>query len=192
MTTPRSDDPDMTQRNEVPADPGRAPVIRASGEPERYSPPAEGRPDWARQETTVPAQPTPERWYEPAATTPAAPVAAAPVTPTKSSRSGVGTVVGAALLSAVLASGGTVLALNATGVLDDSTPTGTRTTGTTVGANNQPVTIDESSATIAVASKASPAVVKINVNGSVDTSQGVIPPTRASGPASSSTPQAGS
>jgi 2-alkenal reductase len=167
----------MTQRQEVPADPGRPPVVRASGEPERYSPPAEPRPDWARQETTTPAQPTPERWYEPAATVPSAPVASVPVTPTKSGRSGVGTVVGAALLSAVLASGGTVLALNATGALDESAPAATVTTGTTVGANNQPVTIDESSATIAVASKASPAVVKIDVNGSVDTSQGVIPST---------------
>ena len=88
-----------------------------------------------------------------------------------------GTVLGAALLSAVLASGGTVVALNATGALDRPAPTTTTPTGTTVGANNQPVTIDESSATIQVAAKASPAVVRITVNGSVDTSQGIIPET---------------
>jgi S1-C subfamily serine protease len=176
MTTPRSDDPDMTQRHDVPAEPGREPVIRASGEPERYSPPAEPRPDWTRPQggTTVP--PTPERWYEPAATTPAAPVVPTPVTTGKGGR-GLGTVVGAAVLSAVLASGGTVFALNAAGAFDQPAPAATGTTGTTVGANNQPVTIDESSATIQVASKASPAVVKIDVNGSVDTSQGVIPST---------------
>jgi S1-C subfamily serine protease len=91
-----------------------------------------------------------------------------------------GTVLGAALLSAVLASGGTVLALGATGALDRSTITPTQATGatgTTVGANNQPVTIDESSATINVAAAASPAVVRITSNGSVDTSNGVIPET---------------
>jgi S1-C subfamily serine protease len=90
----------------------------------------------------------------------------------------VGTVLGAALLSAVLASGGTVVALTASGALDKPAATTTTTpTGTTVGAPNQPVTIDESSATIDVAAKASPAVVRIRVNGSVDTSQGIIPET---------------
>ena len=176
MTDNRSDDSDLTTRHEVPADP-RPPVVRASGEPERYSPPAEARPDWTRHEGTPAVPPTPERWYEPAATAPAAPVTAAPVTGTKTGRSGMGTVVGAALLSAVLASGGTVLALNATGALDQPAPAATTSTVTTVGANNQPVTIDESSAIISVAAKANPAVVKIDVNGSVDTSQGVIPST---------------
>jgi len=76
----------------------------------------------------------------------------------------------------VLASGGTVLALNASGALDRPVAaTPTSPTGSTVGANNQPVTIDESNATIEVAAKASPAVVRIEVNGSVDTSQGIIP-----------------
>jgi S1-C subfamily serine protease len=166
----------MTQRHELPGDAGREPVIRASGEPERYSPPADPRPDWTRHEGTTTVPPTPERWYEPATTTPATPVAPAPITVAKGGR-GLGTVVGAAVLSAVLASGGTVLALNASGALDQPAPASTRSTGTTVGADNQPVTIDESSATIQVASMASPAVVKIDVNGSVDTSQGVIPST---------------
>jgi serine protease Do len=88
-----------------------------------------------------------------------------------------GSVVTAALLSAVLASGGTVLALNATGALDAPPTAPARATGTTVGANNQPVTIDESSATIEVASAVSPAVVKITVNGNADTSSGIIPAT---------------
>ena len=76
----------------------------------------------------------------------------------------------------MLASGGTVLALNASGALDRPVAaTPTTPTGSTVGANNQPITIDESNATIEVAAKASPAVVRIEVNGSVDTSQGIIP-----------------
>ncbi|MFL5197782.1 MAG: S1C family serine protease [Microvirga sp.] len=88
-----------------------------------------------------------------------------------------GLVLSAALLAAVLASGGTVLALNATGALDRPVATTAVATGTTVGANNQPVTIDESSATIDVAAAVSPAVVRITTNGSVDTSTGIIPET---------------
>ncbi|MGP1675204.1 MAG: hypothetical protein ACTS8Z_08330, partial [Candidatus Limnocylindrales bacterium] len=78
-----------------------------------------------------------------------------------------GTILGAALLSAVLASGGTVVALSASGALDRSAPAQANPTGTTVGTNNQPVTIDESSATIEVAAAASPAVVRITIGGSV-------------------------
>ena len=97
---------------------------------------------------------------------------------TGTGRGGMGTVLGAALLSAVLASGGTVVALNAIG---RPRPSGSQSSSTpnvtSVGANNQPVTIDESSATINVAAKASPAVVRITVGGSVDTSTGIIPET---------------
>ena len=83
----------------------------------------------------------------------------------------------AALLSAVLASGGTVLALGATGALDRPAPAAATTSGTNVGAV-QPVTIDESSATIAVAAKVSPAVVRITVTGSTNAGDlGVIPAT---------------
>ncbi len=178
MTDPRSTDPDSTQRHEVPAEPARPPVIRTSGEPERYTPPpSDPRPEWTRHDPTSTASATPERWYEPAATAPAAPVTETAVKSSGSGR-GMGPILGAALLSAVLASGGTVLALGASGALDKPTATTTTApTGTTVGAPNQPVTIDESSATIDVAAKASPAVVRIRVNGSVDTSQGIIPET---------------
>jgi S1-C subfamily serine protease len=88
-----------------------------------------------------------------------------------------GTMLGAALLAAVLASGGTVVALNASGAFDRAAPVSSTPNVTNVGANDQPVTIDESSATINVAAKASPAVVRITVNGSVDTSTGIIPET---------------
>jgi S1-C subfamily serine protease len=174
MTDSRSNDPDMTQRHEVPAEAPRQPVIRTSGEAERYSPAPEARPDWTRHDPAGAPAPTPERWYEPASTVPAAPVADGTVRGSRAGR-GTGTVLGAALLAAVLASGGTVVALNASGAFDRPAATATSPTGTTVGANNQPVTIDESNATIEVAAKASPAVVRITVNASIDTSQGIIP-----------------
>jgi S1-C subfamily serine protease len=118
--------------------------------------------------------PTPERWYEPA---PAISTAAVtPPTPTiaPSSRSGAGTIVAAALLSAVLASGGTVIALQATGSLDQPAPVQTGVTGQTAG-SAQPVTIDESSATIDVAAKVNPAVVQISTTADATTDLGVIP-----------------
>ena len=178
MSDPRSTDPESTQRHEVPAEPAPPPVMRTSGETGSYSPPpAEARPDWTRHDAAPSTSPTPERWYEPAATVPAAPVSQSSVTGSRSGR-GIGTVLGAALLAAVLASGGTVAALTASGALEKPAPTtAAAPTGTTVGATGQPVTIDESSATIDVAAKASPAVVRITVNGNVDTSQGVIPET---------------
>ena len=176
MTAPRSDDSESTQRHELPAEPARPPVIRTSGEAERYTPPpADVRPDWSRHGDVPAPSPTPERWYEPSVT-PAAPVTSQPVR-ASGGRGGLGTVVGAALLSAILASGGTVVALDAAGALDRTAPATTGPTGTTVGVTNQPVNIDESSATIDVAAQASPAVVRITVNGGVDTSSGVIPST---------------
>ena len=83
---------------------------------------------------------------------------------------GVGTVVTASLLSAVLAAGGTAVVLDRTGALDrgvTQSPTGsTQQTGA-----QQPVTIDESSAVIDAAAKAGPAVVKITTTiGADDTS----------------------
>jgi S1-C subfamily serine protease len=187
----RTNDQDATSRHELPAEPSRPPLIRAagetpamgatSGEPapdvQRYSPPAVPAPEWSRHaDAQATPSPTPERWYEPASS-----VAAAPVTNTSTQasqrRGGMGSVLSAALLAAVLASGGTVLALNATGALDRPVATTAVATGTTVGANNQPVTIDESSATIDVAAAVSPAVVRITTNGSVDTSTGIIPET---------------
>jgi S1-C subfamily serine protease len=139
---------------------------------DRYAPSPEPRADWARSWGETPPV-TPERWYEPAPTpAPATPVAAP-------QRKGVGgSLLAVALLSAVLASGGTVVALGATGVLDrGAAPAATTAQGTNVGAL-QPVAIDESSATIAVAAKVSPAVVRITVTGTTnDGNLGVIPAT---------------
>jgi S1-C subfamily serine protease len=191
----RTDDQDATQRQDLPTEPARQPLVRAAGEPatppppatettksgadlERYTPPPEPRPEWSRHSES-PATPsaTPERWYEPASAVASGAVATTAVQPAKPRRGGTGSVITAALLSAVLASGGTVLALNATGVFDRPAASPSRPTGTTVGVNNQPVTIDEQSATIDVAAAVSPAVVRITTNGGVDTSTGIIPST---------------
>jgi S1-C subfamily serine protease len=162
-----TDPSEMTQRHDVGGYPPTPP---------RYSPAPEPRTDWTQRSAwSDPAhQPTPERWYEP--TTPG-PVL--PPTPTvvRTSNGGRGTVLGAALLSAVLASGGTVFTLNATGAFDrPSQPASSPATGTPVSAR-QPVTIDESSATIDVAASASPAVVRIRTSGSDEPDFGQIPAT---------------
>ncbi|HEY4190377.1 MAG TPA: trypsin-like peptidase domain-containing protein [Candidatus Limnocylindrales bacterium] len=163
-----------------PVGPG-APVIEPYGarvEPytatDRYTPAPEPRAGWARSWQETPPV-TPERWYEPVATQ--APVAAAATS--DGGRGGRGaTVLAAAVLAAVLASGGTVLALGAAGALDrPGTPAPASSQATNTGAT-QPVTIDESSATIAVAAKVSPAVVRITVTGANDSGNtGVIPAT---------------
>jgi S1-C subfamily serine protease len=201
--TDATDPSDLTQRHAVPpADPPAAvdpsgPVspadpapntatsdLSAAADPERvpgswtpasdrYTPAPETRSDWARSWDDAPPV-TPERWYEPAPT----PVATAvPTSTVRGTGRGGGSLLAAALLSAVLASGGTVLALNATGALDRPVAAATSPQSTNAGAL-QPVAIDESSATIAVATNVSPAVVKIRVTGAADTGNlGVIPPT---------------
>jgi 2-alkenal reductase len=86
--------------------------------------------------------------------------------------------VAVSLLSALLASGGTVLALGASGALDRGSAASSPTTAATNVGTVQPVAIDESSATIAVAAKVSPAVVRITVTGSTGAGNlGVIPAT---------------
>jgi S1-C subfamily serine protease len=185
------DDADATRRHEIAHDPtvpdraagpaagtpGEVPETSASAQPvDGYGAPPDPATDWSRHGETTDAAPTPERWYEPA---PAAPAPTSPVSTSngRDRRGGAGTVIGAALLSAVLASGGTVVALNATGALDRAPAPASAPTGTPVNAGNQPVTIDESSATIDVAAAVSPAVVRITVGGDADTSTGVIPAT---------------
>ncbi|MFP5342685.1 MAG: S1C family serine protease [Candidatus Limnocylindria bacterium] len=153
------------------------PVEAARLDAARYSPPPDVRPAWSRSDDPPPS---PERWYEPASLSPSVDQATAvPVDTGRSGgvgRAGAGTVLAAAVLSAVLASGGTVLTLSATGALDRTVVTPSAGTGSTVG-TNQPVTIDESSATIDVAAKVSPAVVRITTSGTADPDLGVIPET---------------
>jgi S1-C subfamily serine protease len=147
----------------------------------RYAPTPDPRPD-ARWAWAAPSgQPTSDRWYEPAPAEPGrasgpswgqpawtSPVAeTAPVTPapstSKRSGPGIGTVIAASLLSAVVASGGTVIALERAGAFDHPVPTASVGSVNTVG-SPQPVSINENSAVIDVAAKLSPAVVKITTD----------------------------
>jgi S1-C subfamily serine protease len=163
--------PARTEPAAEPWTPTPSATAAASGAGDHYTPAPEARADWARSWDDV-APVTPERWYEPAPT----PAATAPAA-SRRDRGGNGSLIAATLLSAVLASGGTVLALGAVGVLDRSAAAPTSPQATNAGAV-QPVAIDESSATIAVASTVSPAVVRITVTGRTDSGNfGVIPPT---------------
>ncbi|MEO5941079.1 MAG: trypsin-like peptidase domain-containing protein [Candidatus Limnocylindrales bacterium] len=133
-----------------PIDPGNRPAS--------FSPSPEPRADWSQARWSDP-EPTPEHWFETAMPTPVRPVA-----PTARRGAGAGTVIAAALAAAILASGGTVVALTATGALDRSVPIAgaSNRDATTV---RQPVTLDENSAIIDVAAKAGPSVVRIFTTG---------------------------
>ncbi|MBA2300319.1 MAG: trypsin-like peptidase domain-containing protein [Chloroflexi bacterium] len=178
------DDAEATRRHDLPADQPAWPTppadsAAASPTVDRYSPPPEPRTDWSRRDGD-PEPVTPERWYEPAAVT--GPVPTTPATPAaggtgRGARGGLGTLLAASLLSAVLASGGTVLALRATGGLDRSGGIQTGPSGTTVGVTNPRSPVDENTATIDVAAAVSPAVVRITTGANVDTSTGIIPQT---------------
>jgi S1-C subfamily serine protease len=162
----------MNDTNPDPTDPTRTPT-----EPQRYSPTPEPRTDWTRPEygadrpTWPTASPT-QTWSTPA---PAPTAPAEPVTAGGRRGGGsVGTVLAASLIAGVLASGGTFLAINASGALDRPAPATTVPNATTTG-SNQPVTIDESSAVIDVASKVGPAVVKITTQSGAGDEAGPIP-----------------
>ncbi|MBA2718506.1 MAG: trypsin-like peptidase domain-containing protein [Chloroflexi bacterium] len=155
----------------LPASPeGAASSAGAAGDPSpsarsdmneaSYSPDPEPRTDWARPRWTEP-EPTPERWFESAPLPAARPMTDPPVR----SGAGAGTVLGAAFLAAILASGGTVLALNATGALDRQVPVAGSSQPPNSATIKQPVTLDESSAIIDVAAKAGPSVVRIMTEG---------------------------
>jgi serine protease Do len=142
-----------------------------------YTPEPEHRPEWARAAWTDPVTAA----HGPDDGPPTG-VAVAPVTAVESGdpvrgeprRGGVGagTILGAALLSAVLASGGTVALLESTGALDHATAT-TRPAPT-----SGPVAIDESSAVVLAAANVSPAVVRITATGvSTDVFGGTLPET---------------
>ena len=171
----------------------------------RYAPTPDPRPDarwaWAAPASASPAsQATSDRWYEPTPAPGQAPYGTAPswgqpVTgtgtppppawgtqavqadskPRKRGGAGVGTIVAASMLSAVLASGGTVLALERAGAFDQPAPAST-TSVAQPAAGQQPVTIDESSAVIGAAERVGPAVVKISTMGTATQDQfGSIP-----------------
>jgi serine protease Do len=165
----------------------------------RYAPPPDPRPDARWAWASPDSRPGPERWPDPASGVPpygSQPYGAPPpwgqsadagapppaygapgASPSSGGRRGgpgVGTVVVASLLSAVLASGGTVVALNQTGAFDRPAPT-SNTGVAQPTSGQQPVTIDESSAVIDAAAKVGPAVVKITVEGTSTDPFGSVP-----------------
>jgi len=158
----------MTDERNVPQDDDTQPIDSSF-----FSPAPQPRNEWTSASWTAPPNhpATPEHWFEPSSS-PASPSVPAATVPAPSwqqsaqqpaagarSGSGLGTIVSAALLAAVLASGGTFAALTATGALDrpaSTSPSNANNTSVT-----QPVTIDESSAVIDVAKNAGPAVVRI-------------------------------
>ncbi len=167
--TDQSDPKDETQPHDVEsywAATGRPDATSGSGAtpppatpaaPASYSPAPQPRTAWSTPTWASP-EPTPERWFE----TGAGP-ATQPVSRANRRGPGTGAVLGAAIAAAVLASGGTVAALNATGAFDRTAPpaaaaASTGPAGTTI---NQPLKLDESSAIIDVAAKAGPSVVRI-------------------------------
>jgi serine protease Do len=127
--------------------------------PAAYSPAPEPRTDWTRPSSSD-REPTPEHWFESATPAPAPPA----VAPTRRG-AGPGTVVVAALVAAVLASGGTVVALTAGGAFDRAPAAATSSEGTNSTTVKQPVTLDESSAIINVAATSGPSVVRIYTKG---------------------------
>jgi S1-C subfamily serine protease len=148
----------MTDRRDVPQDDDTQPIDSSF-----FSPAPQQRNEWTSASWTAPpAHPvTPEHWFEPA------PKASAQPVQSKQhdgrSGAGLGTIVLASLLAAVVASGGTFAALTATGALDQ--PAAAPATNSDPASIKQPVTIDESSAIVDVAAKAGPAVVRIVTEG---------------------------
>ncbi len=138
-----------------------------------YAPTPERRPDWARPawlESSEPAQ-TGDAG-QPGAT---APTAVEPVRARTSGGVGLGGVISAALLSAVLASGGTVFLLGATGTLDLGAGPGASNPAAV--ATLAPGTVDESSAVVNAAAKVSPAVVRITATNVGSDFEGELPET---------------
>jgi S1-C subfamily serine protease len=122
-----------------------------------YTPVPEPRTEWSRRGWSEPA-PTPRAW-EPLPR----PETARVERPARG-RSVTGPVILASVLSATIATGGTLLALGSAGILDRTAAPVSTPSGQTV-SNRQPVTIDESSAVIEAAEAVSPAVVRIIVQG---------------------------
>ena len=157
----------MTFEPPSPAPQPEQPDREPATETVAYTPEPERRPEWARS-----------AWIDPAPTEPAVPtqpVPAAAVGP-EPRRVGLGSIVAASVLSAVLASGGTVVLLQSSGALirpaaPGSSGVGNLPTGGTI-------VIDDSSAVVNAAAKVSPAVVRITASGvSTDELGGTLPET---------------
>ncbi len=135
----------------------------------RYSPPPEPRPRWSPDAwrdagTAAPGSSHPG-WYDqqPTYAYPTQPVQR--TEPVRRTAGAGPLIVVAAVLAAVLSSGGTYLALDATGALDHAAPAASvvnvpsNATGSTV--DQRTVTVDEQSAITSAAAAVSPAIVTI-------------------------------
>jgi serine protease Do len=134
-------------------------VARPAG---AYSPARLPTSEWARGSGQGGFGGSPEAWFEPVASRP---VTADATRPAARARGSATTIVVASLLSAVLASGGTLLALDATGALDRPVPTAAAVQPVIVPAAGG---IDQSSAIVAAAARVSPAVVQITSVAGID------------------------
>jgi serine protease Do len=166
-----TDDPQTNTPPPGPDDHAVPDDVPAQPQPEAeatvaYTPEPERRPDWARA-----------AWLDPApGDAPAVPepplgadapghggagtdLGAAP----GARRVGLGSIVAASVLSAVLASGGTVVLLETTGALVHQAPASTGAVGNLPTGGT--IVIDDSSAVVNAAAKVSPAVVRITATG---------------------------
>jgi S1-C subfamily serine protease len=137
----------------------------AKDETTTYSPTPQPTSDWEQRARQAPG-PTPGGWFEPA------PVPVTPVATKHQARGGnsLALVLAATLSAAVLGSGGTYLALNASGALNRQAvtvvPAGQPTSNTQTTTTNG--VFNESSAIIDAAAKTGPAVVQITSTANVD------------------------
>jgi serine protease Do len=164
-TSPSGDiEPEMSTQAEPEAIPPNETVA--------YSPPPESRPEWTRSAWLDPAD---AAVRSPAPTEPVAPIVTPAATPARrTGPDGLARILAAALLSAVLASSGTVLVLESTGALNR--PAGSGAGAPLSGQTPNPVAIDDSSAVVTAAASVSPAVVRITATGTAtDVFGGQIP-----------------
>src|SRR5919206_2377538 len=137
-----TDDPNLT-----PPDPRAPDAPDPNAETAAYTPAPERRPDWASPGWSSTAWTEPAPGVPPTATQPVA----SPAAPRFRRPGGVGQLLATALLSAVLASGGTIAVLESTGALNHPATAA----GSQPAASHQPVSIDENSAIVDVAAAVS-------------------------------------
>ena len=135
-----------------------APAPSDETETVAFSPTPERRPEWARSAWLDPAEPAGPA--EPAPPVPTQHVAGPPPQPRGT---GMGQVAVAALLSAVLASGGTFVLLQSTGAIGGAAPE--RTTAPVPPGSGNLAPGGDSSAVVNAAANVSPAVVRITASG---------------------------
>src|SRR3954447_7346630 len=138
----------MSEQND-PAAPGddatdaTAAAPAPNSETVAYPPPPEPHPDWMRSAWLDPTEPSAS------APAPTEPVAATPPVARRTGPDAVGRIFAAAVLSAVLASGGTVVVLEGTGALNR--PAAAGSSGGQSAQTSHPIAIDDSSAVVSAA-----------------------------------------